>query len=663
MPVASLSPSESRLPAVRRAPRGAAWAWPMLLALAFTTAVAAWLQWSDNRDAEDERATLIADALTLDSRITAWLGEEQERIAALATRLPDVGNPAMGEASLIRDTTVSAGLRRLWISATVLDASNRIVAHVPTQTPRGGVPAASAGLDEGGLTAHLSAPVRGGGRLVVRFAPTSLLRLTVPWWLARRYDVRLVDGLGQLIAGSGDPRPAPGRASHRVTVEPALADTWLELTSRELRVPWWHTLPLALMAVFLALTAAATWTLRRQMREVGRAEAQWRTEAAWRRAIEDALTVGLRGRDMEGRVMHVNRAFCDLVGLPPEQLLGRLPPMPYWPPDSLESSMQRHMRNMAGGAPREGYETRWVRPDGSLLDVMVFEAPLVDALGEQVGWMGSIIDITARKRSEERDRRQVETLATQARLTTLGEVASALAHQLNQPLTAIAGYNAGVLRALESAGYADRMVLGAVRRLGEQAAEAGRIVQRIRGFLTRRAPQRESCDVAAIAQRALGLLQRDLQRQRVTVQVDIEAGLPAVFADPVLIEQVLINLLRNAADELLAAAVAAPRIRVSAESVGDGSGAGASGVRISVDDNGPGLRGRRIDELSAPFYSTKSDGMGMGLAICRSVVEAHRGALLAQDSPLPGFEGGARLAFALPLVGEDGASSGLEAAA
>jgi two-component system sensor histidine kinase DctS len=630
----------------------------MLLALAFTAAVAAWLQWSDNRDAEDDRATLIADTLTLDSRITAWLAAEQGRIAALAAGLP----ASLDEATLLRAATAASGLQRLWISATVLDASNRIVAHVPGQAPPSGAPAASAGLDEGGLTAHLSAPVSGGGRLVVRFAPASVLRLTLPWWLARRYDVRLVDGLGQWIAGSGDPHPAPGSNSHRVTLEPALADTWLELSSREVRVPWWRTLPLALMAVFLLLTAAATWTLRRQMREVGRAEAQWRTEAAWRRAIEDALTVGLRGRDLDGRLMHVNRAFCDLVGLPPEQLLGRLPPMPYWPADGLEASMQRHVRNMAGGAPREGYETRWVRPDGSLLDVMVFEAPLVDALGEQVGWMGSVIDITARKKSEERERRQVETLATQARLTTLGEVAAALAHQLNQPLTAIAGYNAGVLRALESAGYADRLVLGAVRRLGEQAAEAGRIVQRIRGFLTRRAPQREACDAAAIVQRALGLLRRDLQRQHIAVEVAVEAGLPLVDVDPVLIEQVLINLLRNAADELLAAAVAAPCIRLGAVAERDSTGA-VGGVRISVDDNGRGLRGRRIDELSAPFYSTKADGMGMGLAICRSVIEAHRGALVAQDSPLPGFEGGARLAFGLVLAEESASPSAIEAAA
>ncbi len=625
--------------------RRATWAWPMLLALAFTAAVAGWLQWSDNRDAEDDRTTLIADTLTQESRISAWVVQEQARIADLARALP----PVVDDAALLRAEGVAAGLQRVWISVTVLDAANRIVAHVPQPAPRAAAGPASGGLDEGGLTAHLAAPLAGGGRLVVRFAPASLLRQTLPWWLARKYDVRLVDGLGQLIAGSGDPRPSARGAvlSHRLSVEPALADTWLELRLRVLRVPWWRTLPLALMAVFLTLTAVATWMLRRQMHEVGRAEAQWRTEAAWRRAIENSLTVGLRGRDIEGRVMHVNRAFCDLVGWAPEDLLGRLPPMPYWPADGIELSMARHRRNMAGEAPREGYETRWVRKDGRAIDVIIFEAPLVDALGVQVGWMGSIVDITERKRAEERERRQVETLAMQARLTTLGEVASALAHQLNQPLTAIASYNAGVLRSLERSGSAPPMVLDAVRRLGEQAAEAGRIVQRIRGFLTRRAPQRERSDVGAIVQRALALLQRDLQRQGVQVQTQFAPGLPAVQADPVLIEQVLINLVRNAADELSALQGVAPCIFVAAMP------AGPRFVRIDVDDNGPGLRGQGIEQLSAPFYSTKAEGMGMGLAICRSVVEAHHGALEALPSPRPECRGGARLSFTLPVAEEE----------
>ena len=215
-----------RPPLLRPRPVAWAWAWPMLLALAFTAAVAAWLQWSDARDAEDERTTLITDALTVESRIAGWVADEQERIRALARALP----APIDDAALLRQAAVANGLQRLWISVTALDAGNRLVAHVPQQAPRAGPPAASSGLDEGGLSAHLSTPLPEGGRLIVRFAPASLLRQSLPWWLARKYDVRLVDGLGQLIAGSGDPRPAPQRQSHRVSMEPALPDTWLELS-------------------------------------------------------------------------------------------------------------------------------------------------------------------------------------------------------------------------------------------------------------------------------------------------------------------------------------------------------------------------------------------------------------------------------------------------
>ena len=618
------------------------WASPFLLALAFVLAVAGWLQWSEVQERDDERRTLISDALTLQSRIGDWVATEQLAVDTLAQRLA----PGARADDLLRQAAVTEGLRRLWISVTVLDEANRIRLQLPERQPQSGAASAGSGPEGAGISAHLSAPLPGqshpeaqrAGRVIVRFDPAALLRQTVPWWLAHKYTVRLVDGFDQVIATAGDAPAARGHASHRVSIDPLMVDTFLELTVRDARKPWWTTLPLALMVVFLSLTGAATWMLRRQMRVVARAELAWRTETAWRRAIEDSLTVGLRGRDAEGRLVHVNRAFCDLVGFAPEQLLGRLPPMPYWPPDQLEESMSRHLRNMAGQAPREGYETRFVRADGRHVDVMLMEAPLVDADGQHVGWMASVVDITERKRLEERERRQTEAMAHQARLTTLGEVASALAHQLNQPLTAIAGYNAGVLRMLERSGAAEPVVLQAVRRLGEQAAEAGRIVQRIREFLTRRAPQREACDLAQVLKRAVELLKRDLQRHHVKLQFQLAPVLPSVSADPVLIEQVVINLVRNAMDEMAASGATQGQITLTAVPVGERF------VRVDVDDDGPGLRGRGIEQLTAPFYSTKTDGMGMGLAICRSVIEAHHGGMDATASP----RGGARFSFTLP---------------
>jgi two-component system sensor histidine kinase DctS len=613
--------------------RRSIWAWPFVLACVFAAAVGGWLQRADQQEQDDERRTLIADTLTLESRIADVLSAEEAQVRVLANTLPAL--PV--DATLLRQQSVVQGLQRLWVSVTVLDPNNRIVAHVPEHVPRPKGSVRGSGLEESSLSTHIAMPTRSGGQLVVRYASATLLRQTVPWWLSRKYDVQLVDDYGQRIASAGEPLRAAGNQSYRIVLSPPLQDMLLELSTRALHKPWWRTLPLALMVVFMLLSAAASWTLRSRMREVAQAEDRWRTEAAWRRAIEDSLTVGLRGRDTQGRLVHVNRAFCAMLGFTPEQLLGQLPPMPYWMPDAMEDSMQRHLRNMAGNAPRGGYEARWQRADGTPIDVMIFEAPLVDAHGVHMGWMASIVNITERKRSEERERRQLEALSKQARLTTLGEVASALAHQLNQPLAALASYNAGVLRTLERQNFADAQVLEALRREGEQVTEAGRIVQRIRGFLTRRAPQPESCRLTDIVERALKLLRHDLQSMSLEVQVHLAKRLPDVLADPVLVEQVLINLLRNAMDALSGAA--APVLQITAQMAGNRF------VRVDVDDNGCGLGGLDITTLAAPFHSTKTEGMGMGLAICRSVIEAHHGALEASHSPL----GGARFSFTLPV--------------
>jgi two-component system sensor histidine kinase DctS len=651
--------------------RGAWWWVPLVLSVLFTLAVAVWLQRNDQRDVEERQRQLISDSLSLERQISGRVGEEQLRLDALARDF----DPGAPNASFAAQPGIVEGLQRLWQSVAWVDAQERLRAVVPER--------ADLRDRSDGLSAHLSAPLkdaagRPAGHLVVRYAPGVLLRQSVPWWLAREYQVRLVDGFGQVLSSYDPLGPGDGgHETHRVHIDPALPDAWLELATRDTHWPWWRSFPIVLMAVFLALIGAATALLRWQMNEVLRTQAALRTEAAWRQAMEDSLTVGLRARDEHGRLVYVNRAFCDLVGWTAEELVGMVPPYPYWPPDSIEESMQRHRRNLSGHAPREGYETRWIRRDGRPVDVMLFEAPLVDAQGGQVGWMGSILDITERRRLEERERRQTEAMAHQGRLTMLGEVASALAHQLNQPLTSITGYAAGVQRLLERDGQADPRVRDAMARLAEQAAEAGRIVQRIREFLTRRGPQRETIDLAATVRRAVALQERELRRLRVHVEWAIPAGLPEVDADPVLVEQVVLNLVRNACDEMAGASGAAGssdrdarprRIRLSAgpsggaadADAGADAGASAAGrrgyLRLDVDDSGPGLRGRAVESLMEPFYSTKPEGMGMGLAICRSIIEAHHGALAAGPSAL----GGARFSFTLPLAGGDGASEARE---
>jgi two-component system sensor histidine kinase DctS len=616
------------------------WLLPLLASLLFVAGVLAWAYRADRDEREDRRATMITDALSSEAQLRGLQDVENAHLKELARQLSGRERSAVG---LATSPEVIEGLRRIWLSVTWLDANNRILAHVPDQNALVGVLPGE--LAEGpGLSAHLTQPM-GAERLVVRYSPTLLLRRGIPWWLAHKYDMQLIDSSEQVIAAL-DQAPlrtvTQGRESYMVAVGGNMPGAFLELTLREAPLPFWRTLPLVLMAGFLGLMLVATLLLRRQVGRISRAESAWRTEAAWRQAMEDSALVGLRARDAEGRILYVNRTFCNMVGLSAEQLVGLRPPMPYWPPDALDEVMLRHKRNLEGRAPRDGYEALWCHQDGRRLNVMVFESPLIDANGQQTGWMGSIIDITERKKLEQRERHQAERMAQQARLTTLGEVASALAHQLNQPLTVIMGYNAGLQRMLGDAGYDNQTVLHALAQQGEQAAEAGRIVRRIREFLTRRGPQREACDLAAVSRRAVELLQRDLHTAQVSVAWTLAAGLPPVFADPILMEQVLINLLRNAVDAMTGAAHGGggvTRICIAAQRSGERF------VRMDVEDSGPGLNGRTVEALSAPFYTTKSEGMGMGLAICRSVIEVHHGGMDAGTSSL----GGARFSFTLPV--------------
>ncbi len=633
-----------------RSVKASLWALPFLLSLGFVLGVLIWARTIEADEREVQRQTMISDALSTEAQLRAKLDEELALLRELAAHLQ---HQAPNAASLAAQPELNAGLRRLWQSVTWLDSRNRILAQLPAAVE------GQAAVAEDGLSLHLTAPVGENGAegiLVVRYAPSLLLQRGVPWWQSHKYDIQMVDSADQVIASSiaSSIRLAQGeRPSYRISFpgplrasplsESALSDAALELTLREPLVTTLRPLALILIAGFLPLIVGASWLLRRQVRQISRAEAAWRTEAAWRRAMEDSALVGLRARDAEGRLLYVNRTFCDMVGFSAADLVGLRPPMPYWPPDALEELTARNRLNLAGHAPREGFEARWRHADGRTLEVKVFESPLVDAAGRQIGWMGSIIDITNAKRLEEGERRQIEAMSHNARLTMLGEVASTLAHELNQPLTAIASYNAGITNSLAKLGVSDVAVLGALQRLGQQAAQAGRIVQRIRQFLTRREPQREACDLQQVVTDAVVLLGRELKRAQVQVDLQLAANLPPLFADAVLIEQVVINLVRNAADALQAR----PQNRriIICSSLRASSAANAAFLRLDVSDNGPGLSGRSVEALCAPFYSTKREGMGMGLAICRSIIEAHQGVLDAAESSA----GGARFSFSLPL--------------
>jgi len=628
------------------------WAWPLVLTLLFVLGVTGWLRAKEQADLEGQRAEMISDALSLEAQLNGRLDGEATRLRSLADVLE---RQHLTQEQFARHAMVLDGLRRFWVSLTWLSGEGRIIAHVPEDAGPTSV-AARNFSDDTGLAGHLSVLLPGkgdhaGGILVARYSAAALLRQKVPWWLASKYDIRLVDVSDVVLASTVEGPRRSNQAWYRVQMGPSLPQAWLELSARERITPWWRSLPVVLMGGFVTLVLLTSAMLRKQMRSVSRAEEAWRTEAAWRTAMEDSLAVGIRARDLDGRLVYVNKTMADMVGWQPEELVGLLPPMPYWRPEDLDQSMTRHLRNMAGKAPRTGYESRWQHRDGRAVEVMVFEAPLVDAKGRQIGWMASVVNITERKQLEERERKQMETMAHHARLNMLGEVASTLAHELNQPLTVIASYNAGVLNAMNRQPGADPQLIKALERMGEQAGQAGRIVKRIREFLTRREPQLEPCQLPDVIASGVALLKRDIARHQVQLRIACEPGLPEVMADPVLLEQVVVNLVRNACDALGQMGIAGDqddrerRIVVTAAPAEPLQAGGSPVVRVSVSDNGPGLAGRTIEAICAPFYSTKTEGMGMGLAICRSIIELHYGVLDARETP----GGGASLSFSLPV--------------
>lgn len=242
-------------------------------------------------------------------------------------------------------------------------------------------------------------------------------------------------------------------------------------------------------------------------------------------------------------------------------------------------------------------------------------------------------DITARKEADELSRQQEERMQFTSRLTTMGEMASSLAHELNQPLSAISNYCMGVAKRLE--GNLDptvsKDILPALEKASEQAHRAGTIIQRIRGFVKRSEPQRKSSAISDIIDDAVGLVEIEAHRHRLSISSSISDNLPLVDIDPVLILQVLVNLLKNALDSTreaypLSSRWSAPPVTISADL--DTSTFPAM-LRVQVTDGGSGIPESVLERMFEPFFSTKSDGMGMGLNICRSIIESHHGRLWA----------------------------------
>lgn len=585
--------------------------------------------------------------------------------------------------------------------------------------------------------------------LVMVLALDRLLQQQVPWWIAQRYQITLYGADNTPLASKFQRQLDPaGVIGHIALNEPPVGLTLKAEVYQTPTNPVTETLPWIVFALALAMLAS-TWALGRMMRVREEAEARLRSETALRNAMEDSLVTGLRAMDKHGRVLYVNRAFCEMVGYSAEELIGQHPPMPYWPPEELERCEAVFDAILAGRLDRNGFSTRFMRRNGERFDVHVYASKLIDGNGQHIGWMGSMYDvtelrrerealqasherfvtvmngldaavavsdaqsgellmsnqqfdrafglpdwrgrccvvpfvprraeppidaewydgyrqhwyqiksrqsvwvdgtavwleiasdITALKGAAERERRQNEALQQTARLISMGEMASSLAHELNQPLGAITSYASGCRNILAAPVPNLAQLDQAIDKMGEQAKRAGQIIRGIREFVQRRAPHRKRCDIGTLLDTVLGLLGHEIVRRGVDVSIAQAGELPPLYADAVMLEQVIFNLIKNALEAMDATPAEQRQLAITLTRI-DGN------LRVAIADRGTGIAPEQLEQLFKPFFTTKDSGMGMGLNICRSIIEHHHGRLWAEANP----GGGCRFIFTVPFAEE-----------
>lgn len=507
---------------------------------------------------------------------------------------------------------------------------------------------------------------------------------------------------------------------------------------------FWVIIALAgLLAVALAL-------LLRTQRVQHRAHQRLFAENSLRVAMSDSALAGIRVTDREGRILFINETFEKLVGFRKDELLGIMPPYPYWEDDItttlteiLGHPEERHVRSL---------EFRVRRSDGVIFDGQLNVSPMLNENRRVIGWIGELYDITEQKRARERmkaaherftrvvqsmnsaicvvsgdqdhprllfhntpyerffgcntdgatrlmrliaqkhtlmsregvfdedsnrwfDARiqwltwtddtparmiiatditnqretelaleaQMKRAETTQRLVTMGEMASSLAHELNQPLAAISNYASGASVMIEAGKLSREDTLLALSKMARQAQRAAAIIKRIRGFAAAKKtdPQFTRLSPESVVNETMELALIQADKLKASINTVIEPNLPEMVGDSVMLEQLLLNLLKNAMEAVLPCPNHTIDLTVKLHETGNF-------IEFIVADHGPGIPDLTKALLFDAFYSTKDEGMGMGLNICRSIVEVHHGRIIITDTP----GGGATFTFTVPLARE-----------
>ncbi|MCB8747955.1 PAS domain S-box protein [Rhodoferax sp. U2-2l] len=608
------------------------------------------------------------------------------------------------------------------------------------------------------------------GDLLVTYSVDAMFRYGVPNEVTSKYAISFLDGERQVLAGTSLLEKTLTRSvlpwanpvnAYQLPVSPV--GNGLAIRGQAYRTSL-GVIGSGLFWLVMVLSAVTAWLLLANWRHTRRriqAQDALVRETAFRRAMENSMLTGMRALDMHGRITYVNPAFCQMTGWSEAELVGQTAPFPYWPREDYEMLRNRLQEELAGLIDPSGTQFRVQRKNGDIFEARLYVSPLIDAFGQQTGWMTSMTDITeptrvreqlaasherftavlealdasisvaplgnnellfanklyrlwfgseaqghlqlvaeagvptlahsdetqdmvdafaglptnhlsdkeaesaeiylgslgrwlevrtrylswvdgrlaqmviatditARRLAEEQAEVQAIRAQASSRLITMGEMASSVAHELNQPLTAINNYCNGMVSRIKAHQITEEEMLGALEKTARQAHRAGQIIQRIRSFVKRSEPNRTIASVSTMVAEAVELAEIELRRRNVKLTQYVAPNLPNVMVDPILIEQVLLNLLKNAAESVDSAqkptALRLVKLRVAPALVDD-----KPVIEFKVSDSGHGIAPEVMARLYEAFHSTKPEGMGIGLSLCRSIVESHLGRMKAEN--------------------------------
>ncbi len=365
------------------------------------------------------------------------------------------------------------------------------------------------------------------------------------------------------------------------------------------------------------------------------------SESLLRGLVENSPAV-IYIKDHEGRYVMVNAEFCRRYGLAPEAVIGKRTRDVHQPRNSELAEIQDAEVIKTRSVQRREAKMRYA--DGTLHSHVTIKFPLVDREGEVRGIGGISTDITDIESANQAARELQSELAYVSRLSTMGEMATGLAHEINQPLAAISNYAMGCIHRLDHENVEIDKIRSALTLISEQAIRAGEIIRRIRGFVGKNELSRidaghPEIDLNATIRAATELLGSEALDHKTTINLIPAPALPKISADGVQIQQVIVNIARNAMEAMSEADCEQRDLTIRILRGKKRS------VVISVSDTGPGIAQDALSELFHPFFTTKETGMGMGLSICRSIVDTHGGEFIARNRT----QGGAEFRITLPI--------------